>query len=191
MKTLFCDFDDVICCNKIIELGNEFLGTNLTFEDVGEGYDYSKYVPESEKQTELCKYIIEHNMYNGSTLKKDCYKVLKYLQEKCGYEIFILSSCLVDGKEELCGQIFKDKYDYILKNLPFIKPRNIIFTASKHIASGDVMIDDRLSNLGGNFKTKLLFEACYNKKYSNEELKKQNVNRVKNWAEIKKLLEKN
>ncbi len=190
MKKLFCDFDDVICSNRIIELGNEFLGTNYKFEDIGEGYDYSKFVPDEKTQKELCKYIVEHNMYNGATLKKDCYKVLKYLQDKCNYEIYILSSCTVRGQEDICGLIFKDKYEYILKNLPFIKPKNIVFTSAKDVVSGDVMIDDRLSNLGGNFKTKILFDCCYNKKYSDEELNKLNVKRAQNWLDIKKSLKK-
>lgn len=32
MKKLFCDFDDVICENRIVDLGNEFLHTNYKFE---------------------------------------------------------------------------------------------------------------------------------------------------------------
>ncbi len=190
MKKLMCDFDNVICDNKIIEMANKFLGTNYRFEDVGEGYDFSTVILDEKKLKDLCSYIAKHNFYTGATLKKDCFRVLKELQEKYGYEIYICSSCIFDGYEDISGIIFKNKYDYIVKKLPFINPKNFIFTSAKSVVSGDVMIDDRVKNLNGDFKVKLLFDCWYNAKYSQDKLKAQNIQRVSNWQEIKNILTK-
>ncbi len=190
MKKLMCDFDDVICDNKIIDMANEFLGTNFRFEDVGEGYDFSTVVSDEQKLKDLCEYIVTHNFYDGATLKKDCFEVLKELQEKHGYEIYICSACVVVWNEDLSGVVFKNKYDYIRKELPFVNPKNIIFTNAKGVVRGDVMIDDRATNLNGDFKVKLLFDCWYNAKLSEDELKSKNIQRVKNWQEIKKILTK-
>lgn len=188
MKKLICDFDDVICNNKIVDIANEMLGTNYKFEDVGEGYDFSKLVPDEKLLKKLCKKVLTSNFYKGATLKPDCKTILKELQEKHGYEIYICSACIVIGYEDISGIVFKNKYDFIRKQLPFINPKNIIFTNAKGVVGGDVMIDDRLSNLNGNFKTKLLFDCWYNRKFSKAELQAQNVQRVKTWKEIKKIL---
>lgn len=188
MKKLICDFDDVICNNRIVELANEFLGTQYKFEDVGEGYDFSKLVTDKQQLFKLYEYLVKNNFYNGATLKPDCYDVLKELQDDFGYEIYICSACIVVGFEHLSGIVFKDKFDYIHKVLPFVNPKNIIFTNAKGVVQGDVIIDDRLVNLNSNFNVKLLFDCWYNKKYSKEELDAQNVQRVKNWKDIKQIL---
>lgn len=188
MKKLFCDFDDVICNNSIIKMANNFLGTNFTFDDVGEGYDFSALVADKQKLKAAYEYVMTHNFYDGATLKPDCYDVLKDLQANHGYEIYICSACVVRGFEDLSGTIFKNKYEFIRKVLPFINPHNIIFTNAKGAVHGDVMIDDKLSNLDGNFKVKLLFDCWYNRKYSQDELKAQNVKKVSNWQEIKQIL---
>lgn len=186
MKKLFCDFDDVICDNKIVDLVNEFLHSNYKFEDLKEGYDCGSLVKDEKTLRELYKYITEKDFYVGATIKEDCVKTLKKLSSE--YEIYIISACLVVGFEDLSGIVFKNKFNFILKTLPFINPKNIIFTNSKGVAIGDVIIDDRMVNLNGNFKTKLLFDCDYNQKISDDELKQQNITRVKNWNDIEKVL---
>lgn len=188
MKKLICDFDDVICNNSIITLANKFLKTNYKFEDVGEGYDFSALVSDRRKLKKLYEYIVKKNFYIGATLKPNCFDVLKELQEKHGYEIYICSACIVIGLEDISNKVFYDKYNYIRSALPFVNPKNIIFTNAKGVVCGDVIIDDRLVNLNGNFKTKLLFDCCYNRKYTADELKAQGVKRVSNWQQIKELL---
>lgn len=188
MKKLICDFDDVICNNKIVDIANKFLGTKYNFEDVGEGYNFSTLVSDEKKLRDLYEYVVKNNFYIGATLKQDCFEVLKELQEKHGYEIYICSACIVIGHEDISGIVFKNKYDFIRKSLPFVNPKNIIFTNAKGVISGDVIIDDRLTNLNGNFKVKLLFDSWYNRKFTPDELKAQKVKSVNNWQEIKQLL---
>lgn len=186
MKTLFCDFDDVICENTFVDLINNFLNSNYKFEDLKEGYDCSEFVKDKKTLTELYKFVIENNFYNGAKLKPDCERVLKKLQSE--YEIYILSACLVEGYEDFSNVIYKNKYDFIRKELPFINPKNLIFTNAKNVVFGDVMIDDRMMNLNGKFKTKLLFDCVYNKKYSDKQLESLDIKRVRNWKDIEQVL---
>lgn len=188
MKKLFCDFDDVICENRIMDLANEFLGTDYKFEDVKEGYDFSNLVSDKQQLKNMYRHVIESNFYIGAKIKKDCVETLKKLQGE--YEIYILSACLVVGFEDISGIVFKNKFDFICKTLPFINPKNIIFTSAKGVVAGDAVIDDRLVNLNGNFKTKLLFDCVYNKNISDDELKQKGIVRVHNWKEIEKVLTK-
>ena len=75
-----------------------------------------------------------------------------------------------------------------MREFDFLDPEKIIFTNSKNIFVADVQIDDRLPNLQGPVKLKLLFDSYHNKNISDEELKESNVLRVYNWKEIEHLL---
>lgn len=188
MKTLVCDFDDVICNNDIINIVNDYLKTNYTFEDIGEGYDMSTIIDDEQKRREIFQHVVKSNFYENATLKPDAYRVLENLQQNHDYQVVICSACLVDGYEELCRDVYFNKYNFIYQNLPFIKPCNIVFTNSKGVMKGDCMIDDRMSNLEGKFKTKLLFDCWYNRKFSDEELNAKGVKRVHDWKEIEQIL---
>lgn len=185
MKKLVCDLDDVICDNKIIELFNQYMGTNYTFDEIPEGYDFAPILNNPQKEREVSEFLINQNFYKDATLKPDCFRVLKKLQEEFGYDIHVCSACLMKGCEDISGIIFKQKYDFITKQLPFIKPHNIILTNSKDRVFGDVMIDDRISNLNGQFTTKLLFDCWYNR---DVEIKDSNIIRVKSWLDIENIL---
>ncbi len=191
MKKLFCDLDDVICENELVKYINKFLHTNYTFEEIPEGYIFDdSMIPSKKKRDKLADYIIKKDFYKHAVLKEGAYETLKRLQEERGYEIHICSACLMINREVQSGKIFHTKFDYITRALPFVNPRNIIFTNRKDACKGDVMIDDRLSNLGGEFETKLLFDCWYNRKYKAKELKEMGVTRVKSWSDIEKILTK-
>lgn len=189
MKKLFCDFDDVICENRFVDLVNEFLHTNYKLEDLKEGHDCSDLVKDKETLRELYKFVTESNFYNGAKIKEHCIETLKKLSTE--YEIYIISACIVTGFEDLSGVVFKNKFNFIHENLPFINPKNIILTNAKDVVMGDAIIDDRMINLNGDFKTKLLFDCVYNQKISDEELKQKNIIRVKSWKDIEKVLVNN
>lgn len=188
MKKLICDFDDVICDNKILDLLNEYMKTNFTEQDMTEAYTMDDLFDDQEKIKDAYRYVVDKNIYTGANLKEDAYDVLERMQEKYDYEIFICSACLINGYENLFGKVFMDKYNFITKVLPFVKPQNIILTNAKHVVTGDVVIDDRLINLQGQFKTKLLFDRFTNRQITDEELSNKNVIRVRNWKEIEKIL---
>ena len=88
---------------------------------------------------------------------------------------------------EYAGNNLKNKYNFLYEKLDFIEPQNYIFTADKSIVNCDIKIDDKISNIEGA-ETKLLFTAWHNKDLTAEELNKQNIIRVNNWKEIRKVL---
>ncbi len=92
-------------------------------------------------------------------------------------------------KPEESAPYFKYKYDFLRKVLPFLNPKNFIFTSAKTMLDADVLIDDRPSNLmGEGIKTKLLFTAFHNKAISKDELDRLNFIRVNNWQEVERIL---
>ena len=88
----------------------------------------------------------------------------------------------------------KHKYEFLRKELPFINPRNFIFTNAKNIINADVQIDDRLINLkNNNIRIKILFPSYHNKEISDQELIDNNVIRAgydwkTGWNEVEKIL---
>ena len=82
----------------------------------------------------------------------------------------------------------KYKYELILKNMPFIDPKKIILTGSKHMIMCDIKIDDKVGNLKGYGETKLLLDHMHNRKYSFEELESLGIKRVHDWRQIRDIL---
>ena len=54
--------------------------------------------------------------------------------------------------------------------------------------TADIRIDDSMEKLNGPAQTKLLFTAYHNENINDEELKKNNIQRVNNWKEIEQIL---
>ena len=92
------------------------------------------------------------------------------------------------GIELRSGKLYMDKFNYLIKEFPFLDPRKFIFTNSKNLFDADVQIDDRIHHLQGNVKTKLLYDAYHNRDIDDETLNKANIKRVKGWRQIEKLL---
>ena len=75
-----------------------------------------------------------------------------------------------------------DKYDFLIKTLPFLKPENFIFTNTKNIIKADIQIDDRVSNLVNDIPIKILFPSYHNKEIADEYLSSKNIIRAgKDW----------
>ena len=83
---------------------------------------------------------------------------------------------------------FADKMKFISNKLPFFPIENIIFSNQKDLLKADVIIDDRVQNLKGDYKHKFLFTCFHNKNISDKELTEQNIIRADNWEHLYKLL---
>ena len=57
------------------------------------------------------------------------------------------------------------KFEWILKNFPFLSKDDIIITAKKQKIIGDVLIDDSVQNLEGGNYLKILFDSPINRGY--------------------------
>lgn len=100
-------------------------------------------------------------------------EVMKELNQK--FELYIVSAAM-----EFPFSL-KDKFDWIMENLPFITWRQVCLCGSKSLVQTDIIIDDRARNFS-NFKgRKILYTAHHN-------LFEKDYERVNNWQEIREKL---
>lgn len=180
-KTIVIDMDDVITTQTLTRIINEYLGTNYKDEDFTEFYKQDV-VPNKE---EFFKYFLTKNEYDYATISPNAIEVIKELNKK--YEVFIGTSFIFKEIVNESGILVKNKYDFLIKNFPFLSPMNFVFVGNKSILKSDVKIDDKIENLV-NGDIKILFTAYHNKNISDEELKNKGIIRAKNWLDIKKIL---
>ena len=140
----------------------------------------------ANKAQDFYDYYVQQDGYKDAVFKEGAKESLERLSKY--YTIHICSACVMFGAERKSAKLFADKYNFLIRELPFLNPEDIIFTNSKNIFKADVQIDDRLPNLQGEVKTKLLFDAYHNRTITDEELQIQGVKRVKSWKEIEDIL---
>lgn len=183
-KKLLVDFDDTICESVTLPKVNKFLGTNYTLEDFDD-YMIDNAIPK-ERESEYFEHFFDEDPYENLPLINGAKEALEKLNKV--YDVYICSSCLLYKSPQSSAEFFASKFKYIVKNLPFLDPTKFIFTSSKDVCCGDILIDDYFHNFRSNIPTKLLFSSYHNKHYTDEELKERGVQRVKDWHHICKVL---
>lgn len=186
MKKILIDIDEVICNTSFLDLINKYKGTNYKLEEFTTYY-IDDVIGDEEEKEKFYDFYLKHDVYENVKPIEGAVESLKKLCEK--YEVFLYSACVMFNREKESGKLFMDKYNFIMRELPFIKPSNIIFTNTKNMFIGDIQIDDRLKNLIGPTDKKILFTAYHNRNITDEELKENNVIRANTWADILKILE--
>lgn len=184
MNKIMIDMDEVICDGGFLSLVNQFLKANYTLKDV-KGYYIQDLIPK-EKHKEWSEFFSTKNVYDYVEFLPNVYEVMEKLSKK--YELYITTAYIFRDNEEYSAKNLKNKFEWLYENIPFISPNNYIFTTNKEIINCDIKIDDRLSNLTGNAKIKMLFTAYHNKDISKKELQDNGVIRVNGWKEIEKIL---
>ena len=179
------DVDEVICTSSLLDEMNKFLGTNYKLDDFHEYY-IDDILGSDENKDKFYDSIKNVDLYENAIIMDDAKEVLEKLSKK--YEICICSNCVMYRNEINSGIFYKHKYDFLIKNFPFLNPENFIFTGTKNLFKADVQIDDRLNNLQGDITTKLLFDSYHNRNISDEELSATGVKRIHNWKEIENIL---
>lgn len=192
-KDLLLDVDEVICFSGYLEAVNDFLNTNYNIDDFDCYYIDEKVIPK-ERFKEFNEYVSKRNLYDFTSFLPGAIETIKKLNEK--YEIYICSACLNTFDLDNSGIQFKNKYDFLRKNLPFINPQKFILTSSKNMVKADIQIDDYLPNFDNDTKLKILFPSYHNKNIDDEILKEKNIIRAgydwkTGWKEISKILLKN
>jgi len=180
-QSIMIDMDDVITSGGFLYLLNEYLKTNYKIDDFKDFY-MQDIIPNKKN---FFEWFITKNQYDYCKLLPNAYEVIKELNKH--YNVFIGTSYIFREIPNESSIILKQKCDYLQKNLPFIKPQQYIFIYDKSVLDIDIKIDDRKDNLK-NCKRKLLFTSYHNKTISNEELAKDNIERVSGWLEIKEKL---
>lgn len=184
-RTIMIDLDDTIVEQGYLQVLNKYMGTNYTYDDV-EDYFVESLLPEDQLDDYLNYFYEKENVYNYTINKPNAIEVIEKLSKK--YEIIICSAYLDKRKPEKSGVITNNKHMWLIKNLPFLEPKNFIFTSRKDLVDCDIKIDDKVGNLKGHGKLKLLMNGYHNQKYTDKELKDKGIRRVYSWDEIEKIL---
>ena len=185
MKKIMIDLDETICSPSYLKEVNKYLNTNYKYEDI-KTYFVEDIIEEDKKQDFLDYFYRNVNIYDEAMILPDALGVIEKLSHF--YEIYIVSAFVDKRRIKESGIMAKYKYEWILKNMPFIDPKKIILTGSKDIIMCDIKIDDKVSNLKGYGKTKLLMDQLHNQKYSFEELTNLNIKRVYDWQQVESIL---
>lgn len=186
MKKIIIDFDEVICDNQFMETYNEFFNTNKRPSDF-EGYYIDDSIKDPVQKRAFGEYLVQRNFYRGAKLKEGAKEAITELAKK--YDVYICTAYYMNYVRELCGKIVEQKYEFIAREMPDFNMSKILFTNSKNVVVGDIMIDDNVNNLLTNKSyQKLLFTAEHNESMSDDELRVHNLVRVNNWADILKIL---
>ncbi len=184
MEKLIVDMDDVITEKGFIRMINEFLGTNYTQEDA-ESYYINDLIPK-DRMDEWVEFYSNNNVYDYANIVEGAKETLEKLNEK--YDLFIATAYVFRDAPQVSGKTLNDKYNFLIKNFPFIDPHKFIFISNKELLEADIRIDDSPKKLIGKARLKLLFTAYHNKNMTEEELKESNFVRVNGWKEVEEIL---
>lgn len=185
MKKIMIDLDETICSPSYLKAVNKYLNTNYKYEDI-KTYFVEDIIEEDKKQDFLDYFYQNVNVYDEAMILPDALGVIEKLSHF--YEIYIVSAFVDKRRIKESSIMAKYKYEWILKNMPFIDPKKIVLTGSKDIIMCDIKIDDKVSNLKGYGETKLLMDQLHNQKYSFEELTNLNIKRVYDWQQVEAIL---
>lgn len=184
-KSIMIDLDDTICSGGYLEIVNEYLKTDYSYDSV-ENYYFEELIPGGIND-DYVDFFYSHNVYDYVKFFDDSYSVLERLSEK--YDICICSSYVNDNVGiEKSGIHLQNKFNFLFEKFPFLDSHNFIFTSRKDLVNCDIKIDDKLSNLDGYGEIKLLFDARHNRSISDSELEEKGVRRVYSWKEIEEIL---
>lgn len=189
-KDLLLDIDEVVCFPGFLKAINEFMNTNYEIDDFQDYYIDEVVIPK-ERMDEFNRFLNQRNLYEQADILPNAIETIKKLNDF--YNIYPCTACINPFDIPGSGRIFADKYNFLIALLPFIPPKNFIFTNTKHLFQAAVQIDDRLSNLNNEIETKILFPSYHNKNITTEELLERNVIRAgyewrTGWDEIAHLL---
>ena len=192
-KTILIDVDDVICENHFLKLANKFLkksGKPVLKSLDGLTADYEKEIFNTNKERQAFNDLyIKHNSYKGVKPIKGSVDAIETLTKK--HDVYFVTSCVHWERQREFSRQYTDKFKWLLDNFPFFPPDQIIMTNKKQLIKADVIIDDRLKHLSGDYKTKILFTSFHNKGYTDNTLTSQGIIRANGWQEILEILNKN
>ena len=191
-KDILIDVDECIVFSRFVEAVNDFMGTNYVIDDFTEYYIDDVAIPK-DKMKEFNEFLNQRNLYEYSEILPDAIESIKELNEK--YNVYFLTSCVNEANLDGSGRVFKDKYDFLRKNFPFINPKQFIFTGSKGLFKAYAKIDNLLSNFNKDeeIEVKILFPSYHNKDIKEEKLKEKGVIRAgfewrTGWKEVMRIL---
>lgn len=189
-KKVLLDIDEVVVFSGFLNALNEFLGTNYQIDDFTTYYLEEEVLP-PEFSEDFNEFVSAQNLYETPDFLPGAIDSLLRLCEY--YDFYVCSSCVNPVDIANSGRIFKDKYELLIRHLPFLDPRKFIFTSTKNMFKADIQIDDRVQNMDPEIPTKILFPSYHNKDITDEELKEKGIDRAgyewrTGWEELERML---
>lgn len=185
MQKIMIDLDETICSPTYLEEVNKYMKTDYQYTDI-DTYFVEDIIPPLEREKFLDYFYENANVYDHAYVFPEAIEVIRDLCQV--YDVYIVSAFVDKRRPKESSIMAKYKYEWILKNMPFIDPKKIILTGSKHMIMCDIKIDDKVGNLKGYGETKLLLDHMHNRKYSFEELESLGIKRVHDWRQIRDIL---
>ena len=185
MQKIMIDLDETICSPTQFEEVNKFTKMDYQYTDI-DTYFVEYIIPPLEREKFLDYFYENANVYDHAYVFPEAIEVIRDLCQV--YDVYIVSAFVDKRRPKESSIMAKYKYEWILKNMPFIDPKKIILTGSKHMIMCDIKIDDKVGNLKGYGETKLLLDHMHNRKYSFEELESLGIKRVHDWRQIRDIL---
>ena len=172
---LVLDQDDVIVdtYRKMAQIIVRDFGTDFQMEDFYT-HAFNDLLPEDHKNR-IYQELHKPGFFADIPAKDGAVEAVRQLADK--YEIYVATAAMEFPNS------FREKYDWLQANLPFVPYQNLIFCGHKSILRADIIIDDMPRNFVGQESARcLLFNAPHN--YS-----ENRYERVNSWDDIlKKLL---
>ncbi len=190
-KRLLLDVEEVIFFGGFLKAVNDFLGTSYVIDDFKDYYIDEAAIP-PERMDEFNQFLRGRNLYENPDVLPYALEMVKILCDY--YEVLLCTDSINPFDVDNSAQNLFDKFNVLKGLLPFIDPKNFIFTGNKKVFKADIMIDDSLSKLVGNdIELKILFPSYHNKEIPEEELKNAGVIRAgmdwrEGWKEVGKIL---
>ena len=185
MQKIMIDLDETICSPTYLEEVNKYMKMDYQYTDI-DTYFVEDIIPPLEREKFLDYFYENANVYDHAYVFPEAIEVIRDLCQV--YDVYIVSAFVDKRRPKESSIMAKYKYEWILKNMPFIDPKKIILTGSKHMIMCDIKIDDKVGNLKGYGETKLLLDHMHNRKYLFEELESLGIKRVHDWRQIRDIL---
>lgn len=172
MKRIAVDMDGVVADfnAKVITCFNERFGQKVA-PDAFHHHKLASQFPQWALQIEAM--LAEPGFFADLPLMPDARAVLQQLSEH--YEV-----CITSAATDF-PQAFADKLAWIVRELPFVAERNIVFCGNKSLLNAHYLIDDNIEHFIGFGGQGILFSAPHNQAVSG-------YPRVENWQQIATLL---
>lgn len=180
---LMVDMDDVLVYGGFEKLASRFSGKEIKPLSK-KGYYIQDLL--GDKSDDFIDFVSKSNIYDHVQIFDNCKEVLEILVKK--YDIYITTAYILKNHDHKSGLFLKSKFDFLVREFPFLDANKFIFTNSKSMLNFDIRIDDRLTNLLGDNSKKILFKSYHNQDIPKEELEKDNIIVANDWLEIKKML---
>jgi 5'(3')-deoxyribonucleotidase len=164
--------DDVLCntLHEWIKELNARHGTNVLPADITT-WDIAALFP-TLKRSEVFAPTFKHDFWQRMSPQPGSVEMLKHIIDD-GHSIKVVTATHY--------LVAAPKFEWLLRNFPYLSMKDIIIAHDKQMIRGDVLIDDAVHNLEGGEYEKILFSAPHNLEYDTLQ---NGMCRASNWNDV-------